>query len=52
MQGLAELNTKILYGLHIRKDINEFYESKSEHWMQTKFVDNVIDCWNLQKKYC
>ena len=51
MQGLAELNTKILYGFHIRKDINEFYESKSEHWMQTEFVDNVTDCWNLQKKY-
>ena len=36
-----------LYGIQIRKDINEFYKAKSEHWMQTEYDDNVLDYWKL-----
>ena len=36
-----------LYGVQIRRDINESYYCKSETWMKTEFNENVLDCWRL-----
>ena len=36
-----------LYGVQIRKDINESYYCKSETWMKTEFDENVLDYWKL-----
>ena len=47
MQSLFKLILNSLYGVQIRKDINEFYKCKSEHWMQTEYDDNVLDYWRL-----
>ena len=38
---------KTLYGVQIRKNINELYKGKSEHWMQTENGDNVLAYWKL-----
>ena len=35
-----------LYGVQIRRDIDESYRCKSQHWMETQY-DNVLDCWKL-----
>ena len=47
MQGLVKLIMNSLYGVQIRKDINESYSCKSETWMKTEFDENVIDYWKL-----
>ena len=47
MQGLVKLNINSLYGVQIRKDINELYSFKSETWMKTEFDENVLDYWKL-----
>ena len=36
-----------LYGVQIRRDINESYSCKSQHWMETEFDENVLDYWKL-----
>ena len=36
-----------LYGVQIRRDINESYYCKSEAWMKTEFDGNVLDYWRL-----
>ena len=36
-----------LYGVQIRRDINESYYCKSETWMKTEFDENVLDYWKL-----
>ena len=41
MQGLNKLIMISLYGVQIRKDINESYYCKSETWMKTEFDENV-----------
>ena len=46
MQGLVRLIMNSLYGVQIRKDINESY-CKSETWMKTEFDGNVLDYWKL-----
>ena len=46
-QGLVKLNTNSLYGVQIRKDINETYFCKSETWMRKEFDENVLDYWQL-----
>ena len=43
MQGLVKLIMNSLYGVQIRKDINESYYCKSETWMKTEFDENVLD---------
>ena len=43
MQGLVKLVMNSLYGVQIRKDINETYYCKSEYWMKTEFDENVLD---------
>ena len=47
MQGLVKLIMNSLYGVQIRRDINESYYCKSENWMKTEFDENVIDYWKL-----
>ena len=47
MQGLVKLILNSLYGVQIRKDINESYYCESEIWMKTEFDENVLDCWKL-----
>ena len=47
MQGLVKILMNSLNGVQIRKDINESFKCKSEHWMQTEYDDNVLDYWKL-----
>ena len=47
MQALVKLTMNSLYGVQIRKDINESYHCKSETWMKTEFDENVLDYWRL-----
>ena len=47
MQGLVKLIMVSLYGVQIRKDINESYSCKSETWMKTEFDENVLDFWKI-----
>ena len=47
MQGLVTLIMNSLYGVQIRKDINESYHCKSEIWMKSEFDENVLDYWKL-----
>ena len=43
MQGLPKLIIKSLYGVQIRKDIDQSYKCKSEHWVQTEYDENVLE---------
>ena len=47
MQGLVELIVNSLYGVQLRRDINESYYCISETWMNTEFDENVSDYWRL-----
>ena len=47
MQGLFMLIMNSLYGAQICKDIDQSYNCKSQHWMETEYDENVIDYWNL-----
>ena len=47
MQGLVKLIMNSLYGVPIRKDIDQSYKCKSQHWMETEYDDNVLDYWKL-----
>ena len=47
MQGLVKLIRNSLYGVQIRREINESYYCKSENWMKTEFDENVLDYWKL-----
>ena len=47
MQGLVTLIVNSLYGVQIRRHIDESYKCKSEHWMITEYDDIVLDYWNL-----
>ena len=49
MQWLVKLNVNTLYGVQIRRDINESYHCKSEFWMKTNFDENVLVHWRLLK---
>ena len=43
MQRLVKLIMNSLYGVQIRKDINQSYKCKSQHWMETEYDENVLD---------
>ena len=47
MQGLVKLLMNSLYGIQIRRDIDQSYKCKSQHWMETEYDDNVLDYWRL-----
>ena len=36
-----------LYGVQIRKDINDFHKCKSQQWMATEYDDNILAYWRL-----
>ena len=47
MQKLVKLFLVSLYGVQIRKDIDQSYKCKSQHWMETEYDENVLDYWKL-----
>ena len=47
MQKLVKLIMVSLYGAQIRKDIDQSYKCKSQHWMETEYDQNVLDYWKL-----
>ena len=47
MQKLVKLIMNSLYGVQIRKDIDQSYKCKSQHWMETEYDENVLDYWRL-----
>ena len=47
MQGLVKLIMNSEYGVQIRRDIDEFYKCKSQHWIKTESDGNVLDRWKL-----
>ena len=47
MQGLNKFFMKSVYGVQIRKDINESYFCKLEQWMKTEFDENLLDSWKI-----
>ena len=47
LQGLVELIMNSLYGVQIRKDTDQSYKCKSQHWMETEYDENVLDYWKL-----
>ena len=47
MQGLVKLFMNSLYGVPIRKDINELCKCKSQQWMETEYDHNVLNFWKL-----
>ena len=49
MQGLVKLIMNSLYGVQIRKDIDQSYKCKSQHWMETENDENVLYYWKLPK---
>ena len=47
MRGLVKLTMNSLYGVQIRKDIDQSYEYNSQHWIETEYYENVLDYWKL-----
>ena len=47
LRGLVKLIMNSLYGVQIRKDINDSYYCKSQNWMKTEYDENVLDYWKL-----
>ena len=43
MQLLVKLTMNSLYGEQKRKDIDESYQYKSEHWIMTENDERVLD---------
>ena len=50
MQGLDKLIMNSSYGVQIRKDIDQSYKCKSQHWMETEYDENVLDYWKLPNR--
>ena len=47
MQGLVKLIMNSLYGVQIRRDINESYLCKPETLMETELDENILNYWRL-----
>ena len=47
MQGLVKLKLNGLYGVQIRRAIDQSYKCKSQHWMETEYDNIVLDYWRL-----
>ena len=47
IEGLVTLIKKSLYGVQIRKDIDQSYRFKSQHWMEAEYDEKVLDYWRL-----
>ena len=50
MQGLVKLFVNSLYGIQISKDIDQSYKCKSQQWMGTEYVKNVLEYWKLPNR--
>ena len=50
MQILVKLVMNSLYGVQIRKDINDSKYCRSETWMKTEYDESVLDYWRLQNR--
>ena len=47
MQILLKSIMNSFYGIQIRRDINESYKCKSQHWMKTEYHNSVLEYWRL-----
>ena len=47
MQGLVKLVMSGIYGVQIRKDIDQSDKCKSQHWIEIEYDDNVLDYWKI-----
>ena len=47
MQELVKLNMNSLYGIQIRRDVNESFHGPSETWMKTEYDESVVQYWNF-----
>ena len=47
MQILVKLLLNSLHGVQMRKNINEIYKCKSQHWSETEYDDIVLDYWRF-----
>ena len=50
MRGSVKLIMNSLYGVQIRRDINESHSCKSGTWMKTEFDEIVLDYWKLPNR--
>ena len=50
MQRLVKLIMNSLYGVQIRKDIDQSYKCKSQHWKETEYDEDVLDYWKIPKR--
>ena len=44
MQRIFKLIMKSLYGVQKRREKDEFYKCTAQHWKETEFDENVLDC--------
>ena len=49
MQVLVKVVMNSLYGVQIRKDINEHYYCISEIWMKTEYDETILGYWKMSK---
>ena len=47
MQKSVTIIMNSLYGVQMRRGIDECYKCKSQHWMKTEYDYNVLDYWRL-----
>ena len=47
LQGLVKLFINSLYGVQIRRDIDQSSKCKSQHWMEKEYDENMLDYWKL-----
>ena len=47
MQSLVKLIMNSLYVVQLRRDTDEPYKGKSQHWKQTEYDDNVLEYWKI-----
>ena len=43
IHGLVKLLMNNLYGVQMRRDIDQSYKCKSQHWIETEYDDKVLD---------
>ena len=47
IQGFGKIIMNSLNGVQKCKDFHGICKCNSEHWMETEYDDNVLDCWKL-----
>ena len=51
LQRLVKLIMNSLYGVQIRRDIDQSYKCKSATWMKTEYDEYMLDSWKLPNGY-